>query len=112
VKEEEEEEERDKVSALLREQRLNATSDDSNDTSGFNAAFMASLNNHTAWTGNIDDVIVLSIRECGWPLVDLTRDNNEAGPSDTVKEEPYNNRCDPYEHFAEHYRCIECRDRR
>jgi hypothetical protein len=41
----EEEKERDKVAALLREQRLNATSD----TPGFNAAFMASLNARTAW---------------------------------------------------------------
>jgi hypothetical protein len=40
-----EEEERDKVAALLHEQRLNATSDD---PSEFNVAFMASLNDHTA----------------------------------------------------------------
>jgi hypothetical protein len=47
----EEEEERDRVAALLREQRLNATSDDPSDTPRFNAAFMSSLNDHTAWAG-------------------------------------------------------------
>jgi hypothetical protein len=97
VKEEEEEWARWR---LLREQRLNTTSNDPSDTPGFNAACMASLNDHTSWAGNIDDVIVLSIRESGRPLVDLTRDDGEAGPSGTVKEEPYGGRCDPYEHFA------------
>jgi hypothetical protein len=43
-----EEEERDKVAVLLSEQRLNATSDDPNDTLGFNVVFMVSLNDHIA----------------------------------------------------------------
>jgi hypothetical protein len=55
--------------------------------------------------------MALFTRESSWPLVDLRRDNDEAGPNGTVKEEPYDGRCDPYEHFAEHYRCIERRDR-
>jgi hypothetical protein len=46
---------------------------------------MASLNDQTAWVGNIDDLIALSIRESGRPLVDLTRDDDEVGPSVTVK---------------------------
>jgi hypothetical protein len=95
------EEEGDKVAALLRDQRLNATSDDASDTSGFNAAFMASLNDHTAWAGNVDDVITLSICESGWPLIDLRRDDGEAGPRGTVEEEPTDGRWDPYEHFSQ-----------
>jgi hypothetical protein len=93
-------EEGDKVAALLRDQRLNATSDDASDTPGFNAAFMASLNDHTAWAGNVDDVIALSIYESGWPLVDLRRDDGEASPSGTMEEEPTDCHCDPYEHFS------------
>jgi hypothetical protein len=65
---------------------------------------MASLNDHTAWAGNVDDVIALSIR----PLVDMTRDNDEAGPSDTMKEKSYDIRCD----HCEHYRRIERHDHR
>jgi hypothetical protein len=38
--------------------------------------------------GNIEDVIALSIRDSGKPLVDLTRDDHEAGPSSTLKGEP------------------------
>jgi hypothetical protein len=56
---------------------------------------MASLNEHTAWAGNIDNVIALSIHERGKSLVDLTRDDGEAGPSGTVKEEPTDERIDP-----------------
>jgi hypothetical protein len=96
---------------LLYQQRLNATSNDPNDMSGFNAAFMASLNDHTAWAGNIDDVIALSIRESGRPLVDLMRYDGEAGPSGTLKEDPADERCDPHEHIYQHYRHIECRGR-
>jgi hypothetical protein len=40
-------EEEDKVAVLLRQQRLNASSDDPIDTPRFDAAFMASLNDHT-----------------------------------------------------------------
>jgi hypothetical protein len=82
----------DKVAVLLYQQRLNATNNDPNDMLGFNAAFMASLNNHTAWAGNIDDVIALSIRESGGLLVDLMRYDGEAGPSGTLKEEPADER--------------------
>jgi hypothetical protein len=46
---------------------------------------MASLNDQTAWVGNIDDLIALSIRESGRPLVDLTRGDGEVGPSVTMK---------------------------
>jgi hypothetical protein len=42
----------------------------------------------------------------------MMRYNDEAGPSGTIKEEPYDGRCDPYEHLAEHYRRIERRNRR
>jgi hypothetical protein len=37
----------------------------------------------------------------------LTRDNDEAGPSGTVKKEPSNGRYDPYEQFSQHFRRIE-----
>jgi hypothetical protein len=43
-------EEDDELVALLRQQRLVASSD-------FNAVFMSSLNNHAARAGNIEDVI-------------------------------------------------------
>jgi hypothetical protein len=61
---------------------------------------MASLNDHIAWAGNIDDVVALPIDESSKPLVDLTRDNGEAGPSSTV---PPDERTDPRKHFFEHY---------
>jgi hypothetical protein len=104
-------EEEDNVAVLLHQQRLNATIDDPSDTPRFNAVFMASLNDHSTWAGNIDDVIALFIRERGRPLVDLTRDDGEVGPSDTVKEEPADDRCGPHEHFYQHYRRIEHRGR-
>jgi hypothetical protein len=99
------------VAALLHEQCLNATSNDPNDTPGFNVAFIVSLNDHTAWVGNIDDIIALTISESSRPLVDLTRDSNEAGPNGTAEEEPIDDRCDPYEHFSAHFYRIERRDR-
>jgi hypothetical protein len=105
-------EEDDKVAVLLNRKRLNTTSDDPSDTSGFNTAFMASLNDHTAWVGNIDDVIALSIRESGIPLVDLMHDDNEADPSGTVKEDPVDERIDPHEHVYQHSRCIKRRNHR
>jgi hypothetical protein len=46
------------------------------------------LNDHAARAGNIEDVIALSIRDNGRPLVDLTREDDEAGPSGVVKDEP------------------------
>jgi hypothetical protein len=52
------------VAALLHEQCLNATNDDPSDTPGFNVAF----NDRTAWVGNIDDIIALTISESGRPL--------------------------------------------
>jgi hypothetical protein len=79
---------------------------------GFSAAFMASLNDHNAWVGNIDDMIALSIRESGMPLVDLTRGDNKAGTSGTVKEEPDDERNDPYKHFCRYSERIACHDRR
>jgi hypothetical protein len=50
--------------------------------------YMSSLNDHNAWEGNIEDGIALSIRDSGGPLVDLTRDDDKAGPSGVVKDEP------------------------
>jgi hypothetical protein len=79
---------------------------------GFNATFMASLNDHNAWAGNVDDVITLSIRESGRPLVDLTRSDSEAGTSGTVKEDPNEERIDPYKHFHHYSDRITRRDRR
>jgi hypothetical protein len=73
---------------------------------------MASLNNHTAWAGNIDDVITLSIRESVIPLVDLMHDDNKADPSRTVNKETVDERIDPHEHFYQHYHRIKHRDRR
>jgi hypothetical protein len=46
------------------------------------------LNNHIIWAGNIKDVIAMSIRENGGPLIDLTHDDRKAGPSSAVKEDP------------------------
>jgi hypothetical protein len=107
-----EEKEQDKVVALPRQQRLNTISDDPSDTPGFNTTFMALLIDYTAWARNIDDTISLSICESGRPLVDLTHDDDEAGPSGTVKEEPAKERIDPYGHFC-HYskriKHIDCR---
>jgi hypothetical protein len=51
----------------------------------------------------------LSIRKSGRPLVDLTRDDDEAGPSGTVKEDPTDERIDPREHFYQHFTRIERR---
>jgi hypothetical protein len=73
--------------------------------------FMASLNNHTSCAGNIDGFIALSIRGSGRLLIDLTCDDGEAGPSGTVKEEPADERCNPDEHFYQHYSRIESHDR-
>jgi hypothetical protein len=107
-----EEEMEDKVAVLLYRKHLNTTSNDPSETSGLNAAFMASLNNHTSWAGNIDDVITLSIRESVIPLVDLMHDDNKADPSGTVNKETVDERIDPHEHFYQHYHCIKRRDHR
>jgi hypothetical protein len=56
---------------------------------------MASLNDKDAWRGDIDDVIAMSIRDSGMPLVDLTHDREEARPSGTVKDEPVDKDIDP-----------------
>jgi hypothetical protein len=42
----------------------------------------------------------LSIHEDDRPLVDLTHNDEEAGPSGTVKEEPTDERIIPHEHYA------------
>jgi hypothetical protein len=105
-------EEDDKVAVLLRQQRLNASRDYPSDMPGFNAVFMASLNDHNVWAGNIDDLIALSILETSRPLVNLTRDDGEVGTNDTVKEEEDDERIDPYEHFRRYSACIECCDHR
>jgi hypothetical protein len=49
---------------------------------------MSSLNGHTAWEGNIEVVIALSIRDSSRPLADLACDDDEAGPIDVVKDKP------------------------
>jgi hypothetical protein len=36
------------------------------------------MNDHRAWEGNIDDVIVASISDYGIPLVDLTNEDGNA----------------------------------
>jgi hypothetical protein len=60
------EEQKNKVSTVLHQQRLNASSDDTSDKLGYNTVFMTSLNDHTAWAGNIDNVIAgLSVRAAG-----------------------------------------------
>ena len=74
-----------KVAAHLQKQRLLASSDDPEDMPGFNVAYMASLNDHRAWEGDIEAVIAESLRTAGVPVVDLTAD--EAGPSGAVKDE-------------------------
>jgi hypothetical protein len=62
------------------------SSNDPDDTPGFNATFMFSLNDHTTWEGNIEGVIALSIHDR--LLVDITRDDDEASPSGVVEDEP------------------------
>jgi hypothetical protein len=61
------------------------SSNDPDDTPGFNATFMFSLNDHTTWEGNIEGVIALSIHDR--LLVDLTLDGDEASPSSAVEDE-------------------------
>jgi hypothetical protein len=91
---EEEDDEEDvkaaKVAEYLRHQRLVSSNDDLGDCPGYNAAYMASLNDTDAWRGDIDDVITMSIRDSGMPLVDLTHNGDEVGPSGAVKDEHVN----------------------
>jgi hypothetical protein len=47
---------------------------------------MESLNVNIVWEGNIKDVIAMSIRDSGKPLVDLTCHDSEASPSVAVKD--------------------------
>jgi hypothetical protein len=91
VKKEQDNEEAVKAALMVeyeRRQRLIASSDDPEDCPGNNVAYMASLNDKDAWRGNINDVIAMSIRDSDMPLVDLTHDGEEAGPSGAVKDEP------------------------
>jgi hypothetical protein len=44
-----------------------------------------------AWRGNLDAAIVISIRDAGVLLINLTNDG-EAGPSDPVKDESVDER--------------------
>jgi hypothetical protein len=88
LKEEQDDEEAVKAAQLAkyeRQQRFIASSDDLEDYPGFRAACMASLNDKNAWRGDLDTAIVMSIRDAGVPLVDLTNDG-EAGPSSMVKD--------------------------
>jgi hypothetical protein len=50
--------------------------------------FMSLLYYHTAWAGYIENMVAMSIRESSRPLIDLTRNNDESGPSGAMKEEP------------------------
>jgi hypothetical protein len=52
-------------------------------------------------------VIALSVRKSGRPLANLTRDDDEAGPNGTVKEDPANEHIDHREYFYQHYARIE-----
>jgi hypothetical protein len=81
-------EDEDEMMALLRQQRLLASSNDPDNTQVLNATFISSLNDHAARAGNIEDVIALSIHDKDRPLVDLKREDDEAGPSGVVKDEP------------------------
>jgi hypothetical protein len=92
-------EEDDEVVLLLHQQCINASSDDPSDTPGYTAVFMALLNDHTAWAGNIDDVITLSIHESGRLLADLTCENGKDGPVGTVKEDRADESIYPREQF-------------
>ena len=74
-----------KVAAYLQKQQLLASSDDPQDMPGFNVAYMASLNDHHAWEGDVEAVIAESLRTASIPVVDLTAD--EGGPSGAVKDE-------------------------
>ena len=57
---------------------------------------MRSLNDHRAWEGDIEEVIAMSIHEAGMPLVDLTGNDDGAGPSGAVKDEPADEDADPH----------------
>jgi hypothetical protein len=102
-------EEQDEMIALHHHQRLVASRDSTRRSCrdptrrsclqrgahDFNAGFMSSLKDHTAWEGNIEDVISLSIHYMGRPLIDLTCDDDKAGPSDALKDEPTDPRGKP-----------------
>jgi hypothetical protein len=72
-------EEEDDMASLLRQRCVVASSDDSDNTLA--PAFMSSLNDHNVWEGNIEDMITLPIRDNGMPLVDITRNDDDAGSS-------------------------------
>jgi hypothetical protein len=67
------------------------------------------VNDHATSEGSIEDVIAASFCGSGSPLVDLTRDNEDAGPSGAVKDEPTDdddrgkNEVD-YRYFGDYYR--------
>ncbi|KAK1663119.1 hypothetical protein QYE76_051278 [Lolium multiflorum] len=69
---------------------LDFRADDPTDTPGYNKAWLDSVNDHTASEGSMEDVNATLICDSFTPLADLTRDDDEAGPSDTVKDEPTN----------------------
>jgi hypothetical protein len=76
------------MATYFRQQWLLESADNPADTPGYNKAWLDSVNDHTVLDGSIEDVIATSIRNSSAPLVDLTLDNDEAGPSGGVKDEP------------------------
>jgi hypothetical protein len=66
---------------------------------------MASLNDKGAWRGDVDAATSMSIRDAGMPLADLT-DDDEAGPSGAVKDEPVNepDECDKQDVIDDMYK--------
>jgi hypothetical protein len=81
-------EEEDEVTTPLRQHRLVSSSDEPDDTSRFNAAYMSSLNDTSAWEGNIENVIAISIYDNCMPLVNLTSNDDEVGSNSAMKDEP------------------------
>jgi hypothetical protein len=72
---------------LLHQQRLVASSDDPNDTPGYNATHMSSLKDNKTWEGNTGDMIAMSIHYSG------SRPHarqGEAGPNGGMRDEPVN----------------------
>jgi hypothetical protein len=59
---------------------------------------MSSLNDHIDWEGNIKDVVAMSIRDSGRPVIDLTRDEHKAGPSGAVMGEPADEDCNFFQY--------------
>jgi hypothetical protein len=103
-----------KMFVCLRQHCILTSSDDPEDTPGYNAVWIELLNGHPAWKWNIESITAASIHDYGRPLVNLTGNDDEACPSNVVQDEPTHKPEDPqgknnvsdddYRHFHDYYR--------